>query len=286
MSKLKIALERAKKIRESKIMHGDEISSHGEQGKIEPLQKRDGKRSAAKKLDIAYVHTKVQKVDPEILRKNKIYALFKDNDTNDQIEMLRTQILHKLKDMNGNTILVTSANPGEGKTFVSINLGVSIAQQLDKTALIVDTDIRKPWKHHMNFSDDFWGIKTDKGLSDYFLGNADIEEIMINPGIDKLTIIPGGKSLPNSAGFLASSKMEELVVQLKQRYSERIIIFDSASMLKYSDSLVFSHLIDGVLLVIEAEKTTPDEVKKTISLLKDQNILGCVYNKNRATGDS
>ena len=274
MSKLKIALEKARRIREGKIREGQD-------NLVEPDFNQQADDIEKKKLDVTYTNTQVQEIDLETLRKNKIYSLFKDNDTNDQIEILRTQIINRLKQINGNTILVTSANPGEGKTFVSINLGVSIAQQFEKTALIVDADLRHPWKDHKSFSDDFWGIKAEKGLSDYFLDQAEIDEIMINPGIDKLTIIPGGRTVTNSADFLGSSKMEKLVKELKRRYSERIIIFDCPAMLRYSDPLVFSHLIDGVLLVIESERTTPEEIKKVASLLKERNILGCVYNKSR-----
>lgn len=276
MSKLKIALERAKQIRESGNQNDGPVLDRSAT-RIRHQPQEDGIELS--KLEIHYTKTKVHQIDKEFLRNNKIYALFKDNDTNDQIELLRTQILNKLKSIQGNTLLVTSANPGEGKTFLSINLGISIAQQLDKTALIIDADLREPWEYHKSFSDDFWGIKTEKGLSDYFLGNAEIEDIMINPGIEKLTIIPSGKVVPNSADYLASSKMERLIKQLKKRYRERIIIFDCPAMLSYSDPLVFSHLIDGILLVIEAERTRPDQIKKVVDLLNGKNIIGCVYNK-------
>ena len=286
MSKLKAALEKAKENRERQIKNGSpklrRPTSDLENRKF--IEDQHGEAEPPV-LEVKYTKTRIHKIDQNNLLNNNILALFKDNDTNDQIKLLRTQILSKLKSINGNTIMVTSANPGEGKTFVSINLGVSIAQQLDRTALIVDADLRQPWKHHKSFSDDFWGIKTDKGLSDYFMGHAEIEDILINPSIEKLTIIPGGQITPNSAEYFASSKMEKLVRQLKERYKERIIIFDCPSILTYSDPLVFSHLIDGILLVIEAERTQPDEIKKVVSLLKGCNILGCIYNKSRNKAD-
>jgi protein-tyrosine kinase len=282
MSKLKAALEKAKEKRERQFKNFTPAlrRTAADPEKEQPDEDPNGDMEASI-LEVKYTKTKIHKIDQNNLWNNNILALFKDNDTNDQIKLLRTQILNKLKSINGNTIMVTSANPGEGKTFVSINLGVSIAQQLDKTALIVDADLRQPWKHHKSFSDDFWGIKTDKGLSDYFMGHAEIEDILINPSIEKLTIIPGGRITSNSAEYFASSKMEKLVKQLKKRYKERIIIFDCPSILTYSDPLVFSHLIDGILLVIEAERTQPDEIKKAVSLLKGCNIIGCIYNKSR-----
>ena len=238
--------------------------------------------SKSDEIKITYSKTKVQKVDPETLRKNRILSLFKANKTTDQVEGLRTQLLTKLNEINGNSILVTSVHPGEGKTFTSINLGVSIAQQLDRTVLIIDADLRDPWKNHYDFSLDFWGINPEKGLSDYLMEKANIEELLVNPGIDKLTILPGGRPVPNSAELLASKRMEQFVIDVKQRYgANRICIFDCPAILRYTDPLVFAHLIDGVLLVVESERTTPEDVKKAIGLLKDCKIFGIVFNKSK-----
>lgn len=235
-------------------------------------------------IKITYSKTKVKKVDLETLRRNKILSIFKANKTTEEVEGLRTQLLAKLNEINGNSILVTSVHPGEGKTFTSINLGVSIAQQLDLTVLIIDADLRDPWKNHYDFSRDFWDIHPEKGLSDYLLENASIEELLLNPGIKKLTIIPGGKPVQNSAELLSSKRMEQFIQEVKQRYgSKRICIFDCPALLRYTDPLVFSHLIDGVLLVVEAERTTPEELKKAVGLLKNCKILGMVYNKSKDT---
>ena len=176
---------------------------------------------------------------------------------------------------------VTSAFPGEGKTFTSINLGVSIAQQLDRTVLIIDCDLRNPWKHHFDFSSDFFGIHIREGLAHYLQKNVDLEKIILNPGIDKLTIIPGGRPLPNSAELLSSKRMKDLVLELKTRYKEdRIVIFDSPALLACTDPLVFSENIDGVILVVQAERTSPEDLKRVTELLKDHSLLGTVLNKS------
>jgi non-specific protein-tyrosine kinase len=103
---------------------------------------------------------------------------------------------------------------------------------------------------------------------------------LLNPGIEKLTILPGGKSLPNSAELLGSARMESLVFEMKNRYrDDRIIVFDSSSLLLSSDPLVFSRFVDGILLVVEAEKTSPNDLKRVMELLKDDVIIGTVMNK-------
>jgi non-specific protein-tyrosine kinase len=119
-------------------------------------------------------------------------------------------------------------------------------------------------------------------LADYLLGNAAIEDVFVNPGIEKLTILPGGKPLSNSSELLGSKRMEELVIDLKNRYrNDRIVIFDSPAMLACTDPLVFSHLIDGVIIVVQAERTSPDDIRRVVDLLQDRPILGTVLNKSK-----
>ena len=109
------------------------------------------------KLDISYSKTKVQKVKNNILKKGKVISHFYDTEKIDQIKTLRTQILNSLDKIHGNSFLVTSANPYEGKTFTSINLGVSIAQEMHRTVLIVDCDLKTHTKKHKQFAQDFFG---------------------------------------------------------------------------------------------------------------------------------
>jgi non-specific protein-tyrosine kinase len=287
MSKLKKALARAKASRGS---NGGSVSSVQQQRSIQrggaiklPKQLLPNDFSKGQReVKVTYSRTRVQAVPKKVLERNRIFSLFKDYRVTDEIENLRTQTLAKLKEVKGNSLLVTSAHPGEGKTFTSINLGVSIAKQLDRTVLIVDTDLRNPWRTHFDFATDFFGVSPEKGLSDYLLGNARIEDLFINPGIEKLTILPAGKPIPNSSELLGSEKMANLVVDLKQRYGhERVVIFDSPALLAFTDPIVYSQLIDGVLLVVESERTTPDDIKRVLKLLKDRPLFGTVLNKNK-----
>lgn len=284
MSKLKKALERAKVAREGDddgVTRQRPIKRSGSMKLPKQLFPEEPEK-VREEVKVTYSRTKVQAVPKKVLERNRIFSLFKDYRVTDEIENLRTQILSKLAEVNGNSILVTSAHPGEGKTFTSINLGVSIAKQLDRTVLIVDTDLRNPWRTHFDFATDFFGVSPEKGLSDYLLGNARIEDLFINPGIEKLTILPAGKPLPNSSELLGSDKMFSLIKELKQRYGkERVVIFDSPALLAFTDPLVYSHLIDGILLVVESERTNPDDIKRVMKLLKNKNLFGTVLNKNK-----
>ncbi len=281
MSKLKKALERAKQARAEEIIEPDTgFKRKGAMEKAQGTREPQPTPEKSEEVNIAYTQTKVLDIDAQSLKNNKIISHIKEDWMAEQISILRTQLLHKLEEIDGNTLMVTSANPGEGKTFTSINLGVSIAQELNRTVLLVDCDLRRPDDSHFDFASDFFGVEINKGLADYLLGQAELQDILLNPGIERLTILPGGKPLLNSSELLASRKMEMLVKEMKERYGkDRIIIFDSPSILAISDPLSIARFVDGILLVVETNRSTNDDIKKVMNLLKDRVILGTVLNK-------
>jgi len=280
MSKLKKALAKAS---ESRGFDSQKVIRRGIKPAAPTDLKTDKIEHQKPKLDISYSKTKVTKIENNVLKKGKVLSHFYDTEKIDQIKTLRTQILNSLDKIKGNSFLVTSANPYEGKTFTSINLGVSIAQEMQRTVLIVDCDLKDhSKKKHKQFAQDFFGLSTTKGLSDYLLGNAEISDILLNPGIERLVIVPAGKTLPNSAELLSSPKMAALVDDFKNRYpSDRIIIYDCSALLAHTDSLVLSKYVDGILLVVEEKRTTNDQIKKVMELLKDKLVIGSIINKMR-----
>lgn len=243
---------------------------------------RPAVKTSGREVRVRYSRTKVQINDPQKLKSNRIFSVFDDMETTTQFKILRTQVLKKLKTIGGNSILVTSANPYEGKTFTSINLGVSIAKEFDRTVLIIDADLRKPTRQHTDFSTEFFSLSVEMGLTDYLEGNADIEDILINPGIDKLTLIPAGSPVSNSAELLNSARMEEMMSEIKNRYpSDRLVIVDGPSILHFPDAMILYRHVDGVLPVVEVEKTSTEDLKKMVNHLEEANILGFVLNKNK-----
>jgi len=283
MSKLKKALEKAKETREQEGQANTNKDTRKYHKKN--LKTSDSFDECRSELNINYSKTKIKKIEDHVLKKGKVISLFHDLEKIDQIKTLRTQVLSKLKEIGGNCLLVTSANPYEGKTFTTINLGVSIAQELDRTVLIVDADLKNHsnFNHHKSFGKDFFGIHLDEGLSNYLLGQAELKDLLINPGIERLVLLPAGRPLPNSSEMLGSPKMEKLINDIKYRYpSDRIIIFDSSSLLKSADPLVLTHYVDGILLVVEEEKTTIEDLEKVNELLKDKPVIGTVINKTKS----
>ncbi len=290
MSKLKKAMEKAKAERENVSSFSASPVSPSWRGPVAAApsapfalkENTDEKKTCVQGLSVAYTKTRVQPVDPNVLKRNKVISLFHDNNITDRMKTLRTQILNHLEKVGGNSLLITSANPGEGKTFMAINLGISIAQEIDRTVLVVDADLRIPAKGHLDFSRDFLGLGKGKGFSDYLKGDAEIEDLLLNPGIEKFTILPAGSPVVNSAELLGSPRTEALIKEMRERYcDDRIIIIDGPALLTSSDPLVLAHAIDAVLLVVEAERTTPGQVKRCMELLKDCSIMGVVLNKSK-----
>ncbi|MDY6953085.1 MAG: polysaccharide biosynthesis tyrosine autokinase [Thermodesulfobacteriota bacterium] len=258
MSKLKKAMEKAKAAR--KVVRHDFV---------------ERPEAVPEALTITYSETEIVTVSENTLKQNKIVSLFHEKAMTDQLKILRAQVINRMKQLEGNSLLVTSADHGAGKTLTAINLAVSISQEVHHTVLLVDANLRAPSVHK------YFGLEGERGLANYLLGEAELPELLVNPGIENLVILPGGKPLPNSAELLGASKTASMVKEMKARYPERFIIFDSPSLLSCADALVFSHLMDGILLVVEAEKTPEKDLKQAMELLKERTIIGTVLNKAR-----
>ena len=273
MSKTQIALEKAQKEQhENKNTIAGENNKKGSVEKTRHEVSTIGKESSLSP-GISYRRSKVAKVDRDTLRNNRLVSHFDGNLISDQYKIIKTKILQKTEKEGLNTILITSAFAGEGKSLTSANVAISLAKETVHTVLLVDADLRKPSLHKL------FGLQTEAGLSDYLLEGASLPDLFINPGIDRLLLLPGHLYIENSTEVFGAPKMERLVHELKSRYLERYIIFDSPPLIESADSLILSKYVDGVILVIEAGKTQIQHIEKALSLLEGKNIIGLVLNK-------
>ena len=197
----------------------------------------------------------------------------------ESFRMLRSKILYP--DDGGDrfrTILVTSAAPSEGKSFVAANIGVSIAQGVDQYALLVDCDLRRPSLAKL------FGISIsgNKGLSDYLADEKyQLQNLLMKTSIDKLSILPSGMPPDNPAELLASARMSSLVEELSNRYQDRLIIFDSPPFQVASESVVLSKQVDGVVLVVGYGKSARNHIREVVTELGPERIIGVVFNGMR-----
>ena len=175
---------------------------------------------------------------------------------------------------HANMIMVTSALPGEGKTFTSINLAMSIAMEMDKTVLLIDADVAKPDITNR------LGVEAEKGLIDVLIDDGlTLPEVMLRTNIPKLTLLPSGNHHIRSTELLASDRMRELTLELSNRYPDRVIIIDSPPLLLTSEARVLAGLVGQVVLVTEESKTPQHAVKEAVEMLDENEIVGIVMNK-------
>ncbi len=222
---------------------------------------------------ITYLNTPIIKLDHAHLEKNRIVAHTKSDFNSYSFDSLRTQILQKMEENNWRTIAVVSPTPQSGKTLVSINLAISMAHQPQKTVILVDLDLRRPKMAT------YLGIHTEKSLNDYLQDKSPLKEVMINPGIDRLVVIPTMKPVSKSAEMLSSKKVTNLISELRERYESRIVIFDCPPVLNSDDAMVLLPQVDCILLVIANGMSTQSEIEETLHHLPKNNLLGVVLNK-------
>lgn len=175
---------------------------------------------------------------------------------------------------NGNLIMITSAQPGEGKTFVSVNLAMSIAMERDTTVLLVDADVIKPMISKT------LGIPSAPGLVDCLLSGRDVSEFLLKTNVPKFTILPAGSHHAHSTELLNSDAMSALARELASRYSDRIILFDSSPLLATNEAAVVAGMMGQVVMVVEAERTPQALVKESLAMLDSSLHVSFVLNKS------
>ena len=178
-----------------------------------------------------------------------------------------------------NLLMVTSGSPGEGKTFTSMNLAMSIAKERDKTVLLVDCDVAKPRLSRM------LGMDNQKGLVDYLLDDdISISDILIKTNVPNLRLLPTGRRHIHSTELLASDNMGKLMDELSQRYPDRVVIFDSPPLLATTEASVLAGLVGQIVIVVEAGGTTKQALDETLGLVADSTAdISLVLNKYRGS---
>jgi len=176
---------------------------------------------------------------------------------------------------HGNLIMVTSALPGEGKSFTSINLALSIAAELDHTVMLVDADVARP--SILRVLD----LPPSLGLLDLLEGKAEMADVLLRTNVDKLTIMPSGTPHPRATELLASDAMKQLLDDMATRYSDRIIIFDSPPLLLTTESRVLATHMGQIVVVVHANRTLQSSVQQALAAIESCPVKMMVLNKAR-----
>jgi capsular exopolysaccharide synthesis family protein len=258
MEKIKQALDKARQERQG--------SPHQKPSVVHPRSDADS---------VIYTHTQSVAGSHEKMRESRLLSSMEHSAYTDAMKILSTQVLQRMNENHWGSIAVTSPRRAEGKTTIAINLGISIAREVEYTVLVVDANLRHPSMH------EYFGLAPVHGLSEYLTTDVELSDLLINPkGLDHFVILPAGMPLMSSSELLSSPKMCSLVEELTSRYPKRIIIFDLPPVLETADALAFVPCIDTALVVVEDDVTKESDLKSAIDMLSVTNIIGTVLNKS------
>lgn len=223
--------------------------------------------------DVSYKQTRVVKLRAEHLERNRIVAFNKNNPKSMFFDRLRTYVLQKMEENGWRTLAITSPTPDAGKTVVAINLAMSMAQQTNKTAMLVDFDLRRPKIGA------YLGLSMEKSLNDLLEGMAELTDVLVNPDIPRLVVLPTRSPVKKSSEILSSKKIADLIKDLRERYESRIIIFDLPPVLFTDDAIALLPQIDCVLMVVANGMSTKREIEDSLHHLPAANLIGTILNK-------
>jgi hypothetical protein len=268
MERIKHAIEKDKKLNPGRT--GQPLQTHASMLKAQTSPPATDQQELT---DVSYTHTRIVKLQAEHLEKNRIVAFNKSDAMSMNFDLLRTLVLQKMEEKGWRTLAITSPTPAAGKTVVAINLAMSIAQQTNKSAMLVDFDLRRPKVGS------YLGIPMDKSLNNLLDDTATLPEVLINPDMPRLVVLATKTPVKKSSEALSSKKIADLVRDLRERYSSRIVIFDLPPVLVTDDAIALLPKIDCILLVVANGMSTKQEIEDSIRLLPAENLIGTVFNK-------
>lgn len=225
--------------------------------------------------DIVYTQTRKFDVSPMGLAQRCVLTGEGSDPATRAVKMLRTQVMQRLTANEWNALAITSPGPGQGKSLTAVNLAISLSREVKHTVLLVDLDMQSPSIHT------YFGYTPEYGLEDYLLNDVELPQILVNPGFERLVILPTRSRVSSSSELINSPRMLDLVEDLKTRYPSRIILFDLPPILQVDDALAFAPFVDAALLVIEDGATRREELERAIELLSRTRLLGTVLNKTQ-----
>ena len=170
-----------------------------------------------------------------------------------------------------NVFLITSPGTGEGKSLVSVNLAISLAQEYDHTVLLIDADLRKPTCHK------YLEIPSGPGLAECLTDGVDLGEVLIKTGLGNLTLLPAGKQVKNHLELFSSNNMRQLILEIKHRYHDRIVLIDTPPVLMFAETRTLASQVDAVIMVVREGGTSLEDVQESMDLLNNK-VRGLVYN--------
>lgn len=212
-------------------------------------------------------------LNPVALEANKILVDNSDPHALAAYNIVRTRLLQRLAGNEWSSVAVTGTQPGEGKSLTAINLAIALARDANTSVYLVDMDLKRPSIANQ------LGMQFDKGLSDYLNGSAEVTDIIYDPGIARLAVIPNGKVAAQPSELLGSARMDELVEHLRAEIPRRVIVYDMPPLMVSDDVLTFAPRVDGLLFVVTEGTTDRKTLEAARQVLSEMNLIGVVLNR-------
>ncbi|MBS0379247.1 MAG: CpsD/CapB family tyrosine-protein kinase [Proteobacteria bacterium] len=222
------------------------------------------------------LQTRVVQIDPVHLERERVLPPGALGGHGGPYKMLRTQVLRRLEGLGASTLAVVGATAETGKTLTAVNLAVAVAADPERSALLVDLDLRKP-SIHLRL-----GLSPQLGVDDCLRSGTPLREAMVRmAGYERLVVLPARERAEDSSELLSGRRMHEMMLDMRNRYRERVLLFDLPPVLQADDVLAFAKYVQAVLVVVAEGKTRRDDLQRTFELLRDVPIVGTVLNGTR-----
>lgn len=235
---------------------------------------------AGEPVAVHYAQTAMVSLDEAHLDAHRVISHRKEHPASWAFDVLRTQVLQKMEENGWRTLAITSPSVDSGKTVIAVNLAISIAQQTHRTALLVDFDLRRPSVANI------LGLNRSVSLNDVLEERVDVGEALVNPGMERFVVLPTNRAVTLASETLASAKVGGLIQDLRERYNDRIVLFDLPPVLAADDVMTVLPRVDCVLMVVGSGTSTRSEIEEAMSRLSRANVLGVVLNKDRADAEN
>jgi Mrp family chromosome partitioning ATPase len=228
---------------------------------------------AEKAEGIVYQQTRTVRPDRSALLANRIVAADGHEAGAQMFRVLRTKILQQMARAGQKTLGITSANPGDGKTFVAVNLAIALSLDQKQTVLLVDLNLKNPSVHQQ------FGITPQLGLDDHLKDGTPISQCLVQPGFERLVLLPSRSPMQGSSEFLGAPRMAALARELRDRYPDRIVVYDMPPIFGSDDTLVFLPNVEASLLVVREGETSADDLARATEYLAETTtLIGSVLN--------
>lgn len=225
--------------------------------------------------------SRLVEIDPLHLERERILPPGAAGRHGPPYKLLRTQVLQRLARLGANSLAVVGASAEAGKTLTAINLAIAIAADSERHALLVDLDLRKPRVHKRI------GFEPTAGIDDCLRGERQLPEALVHlGGYPRLAVLAARKATESSSELLSTHRSAELMLEMRKRYRDRVLVFDLPPVLEADDALAFARAVEAVLVVVTEGRTRRDDLVRTIELLHDVPVVGTVLNQTREAVDS